>query len=81
MSDTDALSHEQVNDRLKEIIVQVSDDSIDLDDALALFEEAVGLGVKASALLEEAIVTGDGGSEGNEAESGSMPHGASRQDS
>lgn len=49
-------SFEQVNERLKEIIRLVGDESIPLDRALDLFEEAAMLGVQASATLEENIV-------------------------
>ena len=52
-------SFESVNERLKEIIRLVGDDSISLDEALALFEEAAVLGVKASAMLEENILAHD----------------------
>ena len=56
MSDISTSSYEQINDRLKEIASLVGDDSIALDDALDLFEEAVRLGVRASALIEDDIV-------------------------
>lgn len=52
-------SFESVNERLKEIIRLVGDDSIPLDEALGLFEEAAALGVKASAMLEENILARD----------------------
>lgn len=52
-------SFESVNERLKEIIRLVGDDSIPLDEALALFEEAAALGVRASAMLEENILARD----------------------
>lgn len=44
-----------VKARLDEIVDAVSDDSLALDDALALYEEAVGLGLRASDLLEDGI--------------------------
>ncbi|MEG0072183.1 MAG: exodeoxyribonuclease VII small subunit [Raoultibacter sp.] len=44
-----------VKDRLEEIVAQVSDESTSLDDALALYEEAVKLSMKASHVLEEQI--------------------------
>ena len=59
MSDNELSKYAPVNDRLKEIIEQVSDESIGLDAALDLFEEAVRLGVRASTLLEEDIVSHD----------------------
>jgi exodeoxyribonuclease VII small subunit len=59
MPNSDRSTFSQVNDRLKEIVEQVSDDGMPLDDALDLFEEAVGLGMKASSLLEEDIAARD----------------------
>lgn len=47
-------SYQQVNDRLKEISEEITDD-MPLDQALDLLEEAVGLGVKASSLIEADI--------------------------
>lgn len=46
-------SFEEVKNRLDEIVEAVSDESISLDDALKLYEEAVELGLVASSLLEE----------------------------
>lgn len=46
---------EQLKARIDEIVDAVSDDELPLDDALALYEEAVGLGLRASDLLEENI--------------------------
>ena len=46
---------EAVKGRLDEIVDAVSSDDLSLDDALALYEEAVGLGLRASDLLEEDI--------------------------
>lgn len=48
-------TYAQVNERLKEIVEQVSDDDMPLDDALGLFEEAVKLGMRASDMLEQDI--------------------------
>lgn len=45
----------EVKERLDEIVKAVSDDSLPLDDALTLYEEAVSLGLKASDLLESNI--------------------------
>lgn len=41
--------------RLNQIAQTVSDDDLTLDEALAYYEEAVKLGMKASALIEEQI--------------------------
>lgn len=48
-------SFEAVKSRLDEIVDAVSSDELELDAALALYEEAVGLGLRASDLLEENI--------------------------
>lgn len=48
-------SFESVKGRLDEIVDAVSDDNLPLDQALSLYEEAVGLGLRASDLLEEGI--------------------------
>lgn len=47
---------EAVNERLKQIADSVSDESLPLEDALSLYEEAVGLGMKASELIESDIL-------------------------
>ena len=47
---------EAVNERLKQIVDSVSDESLQLEDALSLYEEAVGLGMKASELIESDIL-------------------------
>lgn len=44
-----------VKTRLSEIVDEVSNDALSLDDALALYEEAVTLGLRASDLLEAGI--------------------------
>lgn len=53
MSDSDAASYDQVRDRLDEIVEAVSAPGISLDEALALYEEAVKLGLSACDLSEE----------------------------
>ena len=53
MSDSNAASHDQVRDRLDEIVEAVSAPGISLDEALALYEEAVKLGLSACDLSEE----------------------------
>ena len=51
---------EAVKTRLEEIADTVDDESLSLDEALDLFEEAVGLGLKVSDYIEEDIaVQGD----------------------
>lgn len=46
---------DEVKHRLDEIVEAVADDSLPLDEALALYEEAASLGLRASDLLEENI--------------------------
>ena len=53
MSDSNAASYDQVRDRLDEIVEAVSVPGISLDEALALYEEAVKLGLSACDLSEE----------------------------
>ena len=48
-------SFESVQGRLDEIVDAVGNDDLSLDEALNLYEEAVGLGLRASDLLEEGI--------------------------
>ena len=47
---------EAIKMRLEEIVEAVSDESIPLDDALDLYEEAVELGMRVSDVLEDDIV-------------------------
>lgn len=49
---TDVHDLKAVKSRLDAIVDAVSDESISLDDALAYYEEAVKLGMKASAIME-----------------------------
>lgn len=42
-----------IKERLDEIVQAVSDDGMPLDDALALYEEAVKLGMRVSSLMEQ----------------------------
>ena len=60
-------SYENVNDRLKEIVEEVSDETLPLDDALDLFEEAVKLGMEASTMMEEDMAARDAAAEADEA--------------
>ena len=53
MLDSNAASYDQVRDRLDEIVEAVSAPGISLDEALALYEEAVKLGLSACDLSEE----------------------------
>ena len=46
-------SFDQVKARLDEIVDAVGSSEMPLDEALSLYEEAVGLGLRASELLEE----------------------------
>lgn len=64
MNDTSTYS--DVNDRLKEIAEAVSDETLPLDDALDLFEEAVKLGMEASTMMEEDMAQRDAQAETEE---------------
>lgn len=55
MSHDDARSFEDIKTRLDEIVSLVSDDSLPLDEALDLYEEAVGIGLQASRIMEDGI--------------------------
>lgn len=55
MSHDDARSFEDIKTRLDEIVSLVSDDLLHLDEALDLYEEAVGIGLQASRIMEEGI--------------------------
>ncbi len=55
MDARDATPFAEVKTRLDEIVEAVSDESLSLDDALTLYEEAVSLGLKVSDLLESSI--------------------------
>lgn len=71
---------QQVNDRLKQISEEITDD-MPLDKALDLLEEAVGLGVKASSLIETDIEEHAHASESPSAEEAADAHGAAVVDS
>lgn len=59
MSNTDVSSEvtsfRELKARLDEIVELVSDDSLPLEEALKYYEEAVGLGLEASNILEQGI--------------------------
>ena len=46
---------EDIKARLDEIVAAVSDEELPLDEALGLYEEAVGIGLTASRIMEEGI--------------------------
>ncbi len=48
---------EDIKARLDEIVAAVSDEELPLDEALSLYEEAVGIGLTASRIMEEGIAT------------------------
>ena len=60
-----------VKTRLAEIAEAVSDESLPLDEALDLYEEAVALGLQASDLLETGIVVPADDELGNDSSDGS----------
>lgn len=55
MADDKGRTFEDVQGRLNEIVEAVSDENISLDEALALYEEAVKLGLSACDLSEQDI--------------------------
>ena len=56
MTDNGSLDDfEAIKLRLEEIVTAVSDESLPLDDALDLYEEAVELGMRISDVLEDGI--------------------------
>lgn len=46
---------EDIKARLDEIVAAVSDEELPLDEALSLYEEAVGIGLTASRIVEKGI--------------------------
>ncbi len=48
-------SFEDIKLRLDQIVAAVSDEELPLEEALSLYEEAVGIGLAASRLVEEGI--------------------------
>lgn len=48
---------EDIKARLDEIVAAVSDEELPLDEALSLYEEAVGIGLTASRIVEEGIAS------------------------
>ena len=68
-------SYAQIKARLDQIVEAVKDDTLPLDEALGLYEEAVALGSQISTLIEEDILPADaksqeGAQAGEEADSG-----------
>lgn len=55
MDERAASGFEEIKARLDEIVDAVSDDELPFDEALDLYEEAVGLGLQASRIMEEGI--------------------------
>ena len=68
---TDAHDLKAVKSRLDAIVDAVSDDSISLDDALAYYEEAVKLGMKASEIMEADLLGPSDGEEESPGEAAS----------
>ena len=48
-------SFSEINERLESIMHQTSDETLSLDDALTLYEEAVQLGMRVSSLIENTM--------------------------
>lgn len=66
-------SYEEVKQRLDQIFEDVKSEDVSLDDALALYEEAVKLGLRASELIEDDTL-GAGASQAASDESGDAPN-------
>jgi len=67
MGNDSAQSYASVKERLDEIVAAVNDESISLDEALGLYEEAVQLGLAVSNLLEEDITDAEASAVAEEA--------------
>ena len=80
MASQDVNAHDMaaVRERLDQIAKAVDDEGISLDDALALYEEAVKLGMRASELIEAQITGID--SDGEDG-AGSAPAAPAQPDS
>lgn len=52
-------TYAQIKERLDQIVEAAGDDAMPIDDALALYEEAVKLGLAASNLIEQDIAARD----------------------
>lgn len=68
-----------VKSRLDEIVELVGSDELPLDEALALYEEAVGLGLRASDLLEKNIEERDLQEETSDEQDGAVLEDESRE--
>lgn len=62
---------EDIKARLDEIVAAVSDEELPLDEALSLYEEAVGIGLTASRIVEEGIAAKEKEAESAEAQASS----------
>ena len=56
-------SFEDLKLRLDRIVAAVSDEKLPLEEALSLYEEAVGIGLAASRIVEEGIAAKNGTSQ------------------
>lgn len=59
MSDFQPNDMSELKSRLDQIVQAVSDDSLPLDDALSLYEEAVQLGMRTVEMVEEEMLAKD----------------------
>ncbi len=59
MGEQEPQSFEDMKLRLDQIVAAVSDEDLPLEDALGLYEEAVGIGLAASRIMEEGIAAQD----------------------
>lgn len=59
MDETQSGGYSDLKTRLDQIVDAVSDENLPLEEALDLYEEAVGLGLQASRLMEQDIQAQD----------------------
>ncbi len=57
-------SFEDIKLRLDQIVAAVSDEELPLEEALSLYEEAVGIGLAASRIVEEGLAAQDEAAQG-----------------
>lgn len=74
MSDS-AQSFVDLKNRLDEIVETVADDTLPLEEVLDLYEEAVGIGLTASRIMEEGISAHDAEAEAEAKIDQSAAHG------
>ncbi len=72
MGEQDPQSFEDMKLRLDQIVAAVSDEDLPLEDALSLYEEAVGIGLAASRIMEEGIAAQDDAAQASSSDGGDV---------